>query len=83
MDVEPRRMSHANMLLMSMCADILLVAWVYLLVLIACTQVAVLGLQASLGPAFFLPQRVRYPIQPDFRLAHLLMALVARGFTRV
>lgn len=83
MDVEPRRMSRADMLLMSMCADILLVAWVYLLLLIACTQVAVLGLQASLGPAFFLPQRVRYPIQPDFRLAHLLMALVARGFTRV
>ncbi|KAH9990160.1 hypothetical protein BJV77DRAFT_1013954 [Russula vinacea] len=32
--------------------------WVYLLLLIACTQVAVLGLQTSFGPAFFLPQRL-------------------------
>ncbi|KAF8473732.1 hypothetical protein DFH94DRAFT_764142 [Russula ochroleuca] len=32
--------------------------WVYVLLLIACTQVAVLGLQTSFGPAFFLPQRL-------------------------
>jgi hypothetical protein len=63
MDVEPRGLSRADLLLVV--ADIVLVAWVYLLLLIACTQVAVLGLQASFGPAFFLPQRVRYSIQPD------------------
>lgn len=32
--------------------------WVYVLLLIACVQVAVLGLQTSFGPAFFLPQRL-------------------------
>jgi len=32
--------------------------WVYALLLVACMQVAVLGLQTSFGPAFFLPQRL-------------------------
>jgi hypothetical protein len=35
-------------------------------------QVAVLGLQTSFGPAFFLPQRVRCSIQSDPRLTQLL-----------
>jgi hypothetical protein len=37
------------------------IAWVYALSLFACAQAALLGLQTSLGPAFFLPQRVRLP----------------------
>jgi len=32
--------------------------WVYALSLFACVQAAVLGLQSSFGPAFFLPQRL-------------------------
>lgn len=32
--------------------------WVYALSLFACAQAALLGLQASFGPAFFLPQRL-------------------------
>ncbi|KAH9986100.1 hypothetical protein BJV74DRAFT_545675 [Russula compacta] len=32
--------------------------WVYLLSLFACVQAAVLGLQTSFGPAFFLPRRL-------------------------
>jgi hypothetical protein len=58
MDVEPRRMSRADLHLFYE-TDVVLVAWVYVLLLIACIQVAVLGLQTSFGPAFFLPQRVR------------------------
>ena len=37
------------------------VAWVYALSLFTCAQAALLGLQSSFGPAFFLPQRVRGP----------------------
>ncbi|KAH8997846.1 hypothetical protein EDB86DRAFT_3076382 [Lactarius hatsudake] len=33
-------------------------AWVYALSLYACAQAALLGLQSSVGPAFFLPQRL-------------------------
>ncbi|KAI9435319.1 hypothetical protein H4582DRAFT_1971440 [Lactarius indigo] len=33
-------------------------AWVYALSLFACAQVALLSLQSSVGPAFFLPQRL-------------------------
>ncbi|KAI0306158.1 hypothetical protein B0F90DRAFT_1623829 [Multifurca ochricompacta] len=32
--------------------------WVYVLSLFACAQAAVLGLQTTFGPAFFLPQRL-------------------------
>jgi hypothetical protein len=52
-----------------------LVAWVYVLLLIACVQVAVLGLQTSFGPAFFLPQRVRY-----FNLFRSPLNVYADGF---
>jgi len=33
-------------------------SWVYVLSLFACAQAAVLGMQTSFGPAFFLPQRL-------------------------
>ena len=41
-------------------ADSVRIAWVYALSLFACAQAALLGLQDSIGPAFFLPQRVRF-----------------------
>lgn len=78
MDVEPRRMSRVDLHIHVDGTDIVLPAWVYLLLLIACTQVAILGLQSSFGPAFFLPQRVRYSIQSDLQLTHLF-----DGFLRV
>jgi hypothetical protein len=39
------------------------VAWIYLLSIFAGGQAAVLGLQTSFGPGFFLPQRVRHSIR--------------------
>ena len=63
MDVEPRRMSRADFHPHVYETDVVFVAWVYVLLLIACMQVAVLVLQTSFGPAFFLPQRVCCSIQ--------------------
>src|SRR5713226_2437697 len=60
--------------------DIVLAAWIYVLLLFAFMQVAVLGLQTSFGPAFFLPQRVRYSIQSDPRLTQLLGVDLSDGF---
>jgi transmembrane E3 ubiquitin-protein ligase len=40
--------------------DSISTAWVYVLCAFVCVQATVLGLQASFGPAFFLPSRVRY-----------------------
>jgi hypothetical protein len=64
MDVEPRRMSRVDSAFFSPVL-MLSTAWVYVLSLFACAQAAVLGLQSSFGPAFFLPQRVRSVIQCD------------------
>jgi hypothetical protein len=56
--------------------------------LVACMQVAVLGLQTSFGPAFFLPQRVccsiqSYPrltqLQLSDRILHLGSSLIHKG----
>jgi hypothetical protein len=61
------------------------VAWVYVLSLFACVQAAVLGLQTSFGPAFFLPQRVRHPMQPYPRSINRMHSLrssrIRKGMT--
>ena len=61
------------------------VAWVYVLSLFACVQAAVLGLQTSFGPAFFLPQRVRHPMQPYPRSINRMPSLrslrIRKGMT--
>ncbi len=62
---------------------VVLVAWIYVLLLVAFMQVAVLGLQTSLGPAFFLPQRVRYSIQSDPQLTRLLSIDLSDDFLHV
>ena len=80
MDVEPRRMSHPDLHPVLTVLMLKLVAWVYVLMLIAAVQVAVLGLQASFGPAFFLPQRVRCSIQSD---PDLLMGFLRVGSSRI
>ena len=74
MDVEQRRTSRANRCLRYSSLKYPSTAWVYLLSLFACVQAAVLGLQTSFGPAFFLPRRVRYPIQFFIFWAIYLMA---------
>jgi hypothetical protein len=60
MDAEPRRTSRAYLFTWPRLTPS--PAWVYLLSLFACAQAALLGLQTSFGPAFFLPRRVRHSI---------------------